>query len=139
MTAQSTLRLARDLTEIDWAALRVDLAADIFDNGRDPEQLARSFAASSHVAIGWLGNQVVGTARALSDGVCNAWLVDVWTASAHRRRGIGSALVRDLLSRLPGQHVALFTDRAAGFYRQLGFTEEATGMSMVVGRWLSGA
>ena len=83
------------------------------------------------------GADVISTARLLADGVCNAWLVDVWTASAHRRQRIGSAVVRRLVERVPGHHVALFTEHHADFYRGLGFEEERTGMSLVVGSWLN--
>jgi hypothetical protein len=37
---------------------------------------------------------------------------------------------------LEGHHVALFTERAAGFYSKLGYAEERVGMSKVVGSWL---
>ena len=58
-------------------------------------------------------------ARLLSDGVCNAYLVDVWTMSAYRRQGIASR--RRLLDAVPGQHVGLQTDDAPELYRSLGF------------------
>src|SRR5262249_34113595 len=90
---------------IDWAQAKADLAADAFDNGRSPEALARSFEQSQHVAIARDGERVVGMARLLSDGVCNAYLLDVWTASPYRRRGIASAMLRRLLAEVPGQHV----------------------------------
>src|SRR3954469_4908139 len=90
------------LDGIDWAAANADLAADAFDNGRSPEALRRSFAGSQHVAIARDGDHVVGMARLLSDGVCNACLVDVWTAASHRRQGIGSAMVRVLAERGAG-------------------------------------
>ena len=51
-------------------------------------------------------------ARLLSDGVCNAYLVDVWTHSAYRRRGIASTLIRMLADAVPGQHIGLQTDDA---------------------------
>lgn len=72
----------------------------------------------------------------LSDGVCNAYLVDVWTKATRRRTGIGTAMVRNLLGRVPGQHVALQTDHAGDFYRSIGFQQEPGYMSYVVGRWL---
>ena len=72
----------------------------------------------------------------LSDGVCNAYLVDVWTSSAYRRQGIGSALVRHLLEAVPGQHVGLQTEDAEAFYASLGFHEQPRFWSTVVGRWL---
>lgn len=126
-----------DLRRVDWIALKADLAADEFDNGRTPEELERSFANSYAVVIARAGNQVVGTARLLADGVCNAYLVDVWTASRHRRKGIGTNMVRRLLASVPGHHVGLFSEEHSGFYRTLGFEEEYVGMSLVVGRWLN--
>ena len=78
----------------------------------------------------------VGTARLLSDGVCNAYLVDVWTRSSHRRRGVASAMVRDLMVRVGGQHIALQTDDAQAFYVSLGFRPQPELYSIVVGTWL---
>jgi GNAT superfamily N-acetyltransferase len=126
-----------DLEGVDWAALNDSLTADHFNNGRTPEELRRSFENSYATAIVGGGRQVVSTARILADGVCNAWLVDVWTAFSHRRQGIGSAVVGRLLERVPGHHVALFTEEAVDFYRSLGFEEELTGMSRVTGFWLN--
>ena len=122
---------------MDWQALNDALTADRFNNGRTPEELRRSVENSYATAIVGGGTDVVSTARLLADGVCNAWLVDVWTASAHRRQGIGSAVVRRLLERVPGHHVALFTEEGADFYRSLGFEEQGAGMSVVVGSWLN--
>jgi predicted GNAT family acetyltransferase len=129
--------LSRDLAGVDWAAVKADLADDKFDNGRTPEELARSFATSAFTSIAWVEDRVVGTARLLADGVCNAYLVDVWTAARHRCLGIATAMVEDLLARVPGHHVALFTEHAEGLYARLGFQPEAVGMSMVAGRWLN--
>ena len=62
--------------------------------------------------------RVVGMARLLSDGVCNAYLLDVWTwrptgAGASRRPWCGV-----LMDQVPGQHVGLQTDDAQAFYRR---------------------
>ena len=130
------MRIARDLDGVDWAAVTADLVADAFDNGRTPAALHRSFAASQHVAMAWADDRVVGTARLLSDGVCNAYLVDVWTSSSRRRSGIATAMVRDLMARVPGQHIALQTDDAQRFYETLGFRPQPEMYSVVVGTWL---
>jgi ribosomal protein S18 acetylase RimI-like enzyme len=121
---------------IDWAQAKADLAADDFDNGRTPDALRRSFEQSQHVAFARDRGRLVGMARLLSDGVCNAYLVDVWTASRYRRRGIGSAMVRELLERVPGQHVGLQTEEAHAFYETLGFHKQPEFLSIVVGSWL---
>jgi GNAT superfamily N-acetyltransferase len=124
------------LEGIDWHHVKTDLAADAFDNGRSPEALHLSFTRSQYVAIARDGDHVVGMARMLSDGVCNAYLLDVWTLSSHRRQGIGSALVRHLLDRVPGQHIGLQTDAAEPFYAALGFGRQPQFMSTVAGAWL---
>ena len=131
------VRYSPDLRNIDWAELKNRLARDDFDNGRTPEELRESFANSHSAIVAWVGDRVVGTARLLADGVCNAYLVDVWTDSRYRRRGIGSAMVKHLLTAVPGHHVGLFTDDHRAFYESLGFKIEDVGMSAVVGSWLN--
>jgi ribosomal protein S18 acetylase RimI-like enzyme len=125
------------LEGVDWAALKAALAADHFDNGRTPEEYEAASRRSHAVLFARDGERIVGNARVLSDGVCNAYLVDVWTASAYRRRGIASEMVRMLLATVPGQHVALFTEDMRPFYEGLGFEVEHEGMSTVVGTWLN--
>jgi predicted GNAT family acetyltransferase len=124
------------MTGVDWTRVKAALTADDFDNGRSPEALRRSFAQSQHVAFARDGEDVIGTARLLSDGVCNAYLLDVWTASAYRRQGIASRMVRLLADRVPGQHIGLQTDDAQQFYLALGFRAQPEFMSRVVGDWL---
>jgi len=121
---------------INWTALKATLAADRFDNGRTPGQMERSFRNSYSCAIARHGQAVVGTARALSDGVCNAYIVDMWTHSSYRRRGIGRRMLEELCARLAGQHVYLFTDEAHDFYAACGFVARGTGLERVVGKWL---
>lgn len=130
------IRITDGLDGVDWERAKAALVADDFDNGRSPDALHRSFEQSQHVAIAWDGEHVVGMARLLSDGVCNAYLLDVWTASSHRRRGIGRALVEVLFEAVPGQHVGLQTDDAQAFYGSLGFRPQPDFMSRVSGRWL---
>src|SRR5437879_5568233 len=103
----SGIRYQRDLHGIDWEEVKQTLAADDFDNGRTPEQLRRSFANSHSVCFAVVEGKIVSKARILSDGVCNAYLVDVWTFSPYRRQGIASEIIRLLLTDLPGQHVYL--------------------------------
>ena len=120
-----------DLRGVNWAEMKATLIADAFDNGRTPEQLRRSFENSHATRIAYVGGRIVGTAR-----VCNAYVVDVWTHTPHRRRGVARAMIQSLLAGLRGQHVYLFTDDVVEFYQRLGFVERPTGLERVVGRWL---
>jgi ribosomal protein S18 acetylase RimI-like enzyme len=130
------VRIDNSLDGIDWAKVKADLIADDFDNGRSPEALRRSFEQSQHVAIARDGDRVVGTARLLSDGVCNAYVVDVWTALSHRRQRIASRMMRLLIAAVPGEHVGLQTDDAQALYESLGFRPQPEFWSLVSGAWL---
>lgn len=125
-----------NLTDVDWIEMKKTLHEDAFDNGRSPEQLKKSFENSYATCIAYADNYIIGTARVLSDGVCNAYLVDVWTLTAYRRQGIACQMMQILLDNLKGQHVYLFTDDNLNFYKKLGFTEQPIGMGQVIGRWL---
>ncbi|MBD0267973.1 MAG: GNAT family N-acetyltransferase [Cyanobacteria bacterium Co-bin8] len=116
--------------------MKAILHQDDFDNGRSPEQLKASFENSYATCLAYAEEQIVGTARALSDGVCNAYIVDVWTLSSFRQQGIAKTMMQILLSKLQGQHVYLFTDDAVDLYKKLGFVEQPVGLSQVVGDWL---
>ncbi|MFN2519315.1 MAG: GNAT family N-acetyltransferase [Jatrophihabitantaceae bacterium] len=125
--------------DVDWTALKAALVADHFDNGRTPEQYRLSHERSHAVAFARTGDQFIGNGRILSDGVCNAYLVDIWTATRYRRRGVGREILTRLLRTVPGQHVGLFTDDMPDFYRALGFEPQRGGMNCIVGTWLNGA
>ena len=127
----------RDLDGVDWNEMKQTLQADDFDNGRTPAQLKRSFEQSYATCITYADDRIIGTVRVLSDGVCNAYVVDVWTLTAYRNRGIARTMMQQLLQELQGQHVYLFTDSAVDLYKKLGFREQPIGMGMVVGCWLN--
>lgn len=121
---------------IDWVGLRQSLIEDDFHNGRSVEQYRASFCNSAVVITAYDGTRLIGTVRALSDGVCNAYIVDVWTHSDYRYRGIATQMMQRAEAELRGQHMYLFTDDALGFYKTLGFVQQDTGMGKVSGEWL---
>ncbi|MEO8135719.1 MAG: GNAT family N-acetyltransferase [Betaproteobacteria bacterium] len=125
-----------DVGAVDWAAMKAAVGADDFDNGRSPDQLRRSFEASHAACVAYADGVLIGTARALSDGVCNAYIVDVWTRSGFRRRGIARAMLSVLEAKLPGQHVYLFSDDQAAVYLACGYRQRAVGLEKVIGTWL---
>jgi len=125
-----------DCDGIDWQALTNRLIEDNFDNGRTPTQLRISFENSERVVFACKDGEVIGKARALSDGVCNAYVVDVWTYSPYRNQGIARRVMEALMEDLQGQHVYLFTDDAEPFYHKIGFARQGVGLYKVVGEWL---
>ena len=136
MVADDPITYRMDLKNVDWQEMKDTLVADDFDNGRSPEQLKSSFENSHTAVVAYAGQRIIGTARALSDGVCNAYVVDVWTLTAYRHRGIASRMMSLLEAQISGQHVYLFTDDARDFYEQLGYRSRGLGLGKVVGEWL---
>lgn len=133
----ASIHYQMDLTDVDWAEMKRKLTADDFDNGRSPEQLEASFRHSQVAVIAYAGDEIIGTVRALSDGVCNAYVVDVWTWHPYRNRGVATRMMELTLEQLPGQHVYLFTDSAADLYRKIGFRRSRhEGFERVIGHWL---
>jgi GNAT superfamily N-acetyltransferase len=132
-----TVEFSAATEDVDWAALRDALRRDDFDNGRTPQEYRISHENSFAVVFARAGGEYVGNGRILSDGICNAYLVDIWTATAWRRRGMGSEIVRRLVAAVPGQHVLLLTENRADFYATLGFREQRVAMATVVGSWLN--
>lgn len=125
-----------DPEDVNWEEVKSKVAEDDFDNGRTPAQLKTSFENSYATCFAYDGDAIIGKARALSDGVCNAYIVDVWTYTPYRHQGIASQMMQHLMEKLGGQHVYLFTDDAQDFYEKLGFHEQGTGLGRVVGDWL---
>ena len=131
------MRFSMTTDGVDWVALKDALAADDFDNGRTPQEYRISHEKSAAVVLVRARDEYVGNGRILSDGICNAYLVDIWTATPWRRQGIGGEIVRRLLATVPGQHVLLITDDRADFYAALGFRERQVAMELISGSWLN--
>jgi ribosomal protein S18 acetylase RimI-like enzyme len=124
------------LDGINWEELKATLKADNFDNGRTPAQLKRSAENSAVNCFAFADGRIIGTVRALSDWVCNAYIIDVWTLSEFRNQGVARKMLELVAEKLPGQHIYLFTDDAVEFYRKIGFAEQGVGMYKMSGNWL---
>lgn len=131
------IKYVTKLDEVDWGEITRKIQEDNFDNGRTAEQLRVSFENSYATCIAYDGDQIVGKLRALSDGVCNAYIVDVWTYRPYRNQGIAKKMMETVLGQLKGQHVYLFTDpETVEFYERLGFKKWGIGLGKVEGDWL---
>jgi predicted GNAT family acetyltransferase len=129
-----------DLAGVDWQEIKRLLHEDDFDNGRTPEQLKLSFENSHAACVAYSGDQIVGTARLLSDGVCNAYLLDVWTRTGYRLHGIARGMMDAICEPLRGQHVYLQADDdVVEVYKRMGYRMQPNGMSKVIGSWLDSA
>ena len=118
--------------ELDDDPARLDVDAihhfiselSYWGRGRSREKVLATIAGSRRV-VGLYGRDgaQVGFGRAVSDGVTVAYLADVYVLEAHRGRGLGLALVREIVEGggAPDVHWLLHTADAQGLYEQLGF------------------
>lgn len=89
---------------------------------REAARVAEVLTAGPAVGA-WHGQQLVGFARAVTDGVFRAYVEDVVVSPAFRGRGIGRLLVRRLMNLLPpNATTSLFcAPEVVDFYVKEGF------------------
>nr|WP_307689527.1 GNAT family N-acetyltransferase [Variovorax ginsengisoli] len=96
----------------------------------DVEDLGRLISASQRAVVALADDEIVGFARAITDGISNGYVSMVVVAEQHRRRGIGQALVEGLIGSEPDITWVLRAGRtgAAEFFAKLGFRASSTAM-----------
>lgn len=96
----------------------------------DINELNRLILASQRVVVAVFDEGIVGFARAITDGISNGYVSMVVVAEACRRRGIGQALVEQLVGSEPHITWMLRAGRegASEFFSKLGFTPSTTAM-----------
>jgi ribosomal protein S18 acetylase RimI-like enzyme len=96
----------------------------------DIAQLGRLISASSRTVVAVADDEIVGFARAITDGISNGYLSMVVVAQPYRRRGIGQALVESLIGSETNITWVLRAGRegAVGFFAKLGFSVSTTAM-----------
>ncbi len=111
-----------DMHDVDLDALGRLRDACGFET-RTRAELAQQIAGARWVVSAWDGARLVGFARALSDGVTNAYVSSVMVDAEYRRRGIGRELLRRIVEGRESVRFVLHARQdAMAFYRALGFT-----------------
>ena len=102
----------------------------------DIEHLGQLISASQQAVIAVAGGEIVGFARAISDGMSNGYLSMVVVAEPFRRRGIGQALVQHIVGSGADITWVLRAGRpgAAEFFAKLGFSASPVAMERPRGR-----
>lgn len=96
---------------------------------RRVEDLETAIAHSNPVVSAWQDDQLVGFARATSDGVYRATIWDVVVHPEHQSKGIGRKLVETVLSHPhvnQVERVYLMTTFKEKFYERVGFQRNSS-------------
>jgi GNAT superfamily N-acetyltransferase len=119
-----------DLARVDVDAVHAFISRESYwGRGRSRERVERAIGGSKRVVGLYRGAEQVGFARAVSDGATIAYLADVYVLEAHRGRGLGLALVSEIVDGEPSAlspdvRWLLHTADAQSLYARLGFAED---------------
>ncbi|MBT2332488.1 GNAT family N-acetyltransferase [Variovorax paradoxus] len=102
----------------------------------DAEHLGRLVSASQRAVVAVADDEIVGFARAITDGMSNGYLSMVVVAQPFRRRGIGQALVQHIVGPETSITWVLRAGRAgaAEFFARMGFSASSVAMERPRGR-----
>jgi aralkylamine N-acetyltransferase len=123
------MQIERDDRSVSW-----DEVAALFEavgwGQRNPDEIRAAFARSTFKVFAFEDSELVGFGRTIDDGRFYATVVDVVVAPKHQGKGIGSAIVEDLQTRMSGFLVVTLTAAPAvqPFYRRLGWRNQTTAM-----------
>lgn len=101
------------------------------------------FTNSYAVVFAYEEDRIIGVARALSDGVCQAAIYNVAIDEKYQGYGVGRKLIETLLEQLKGQNVILYTHpQTVALYEKLGFRRNKTALCIFHGEqekldWMS--
>lgn len=108
--------ISRLYASVGWSAYLKELPA-----------LKRGYEKSLLVLAAYERDELLGVIRAVGDGETVVFVQDILVFPEHQRRGVGTALLREVLERYKNvRQIELVTDDAEGtvaFYRSLGFRE----------------
>jgi GNAT superfamily N-acetyltransferase len=117
-----------DPRRLDLDAVHAYISGESYWGRGRPRELTEAAIAGSRRVLGlYHEERLVGFARAVSDAATMAYLADVYVLGPYRGRGLGVALVREMVEGEPLAEVRwlLHTADAQRLYGKLGFSEHA--------------
>ncbi|MFL4469438.1 GNAT family N-acetyltransferase [Tateyamaria armeniaca] len=118
-----TLEIVTDPARLDYDRIIPFVQNSYWGTGRAAADIRRAFAGSAVVGVFEEG-AMLGTARAVTDGVFHAYIYDLFVFEEHRGRGLAHVLMDALFDHPDLRDVAgwmLSTRDAHGLYEKYGF------------------
>ena len=118
-----------------FAPRQIDQLCELFRRAafwakdRRPSDMAKAIANSNPIVTAWDGEQLIGFARATSDGVFRATIWDVVIHPDYQGVGLGRRLVETLIAHPHMNKVErtyLMTTHQQRFYERIGFEQNST-------------
>ena len=129
------IELQFECSQVNWEEMH-DLLEAAEMAAYSPPVLERAFRASHTVVFAFDEGNLIGSGRAICDGVCQAALYDVAILPEYQGRGIGRRVMDAILERVTGCNIILYaTPGKEGFYEKLGFRKLRTGMAIFLNRY----
>jgi ribosomal protein S18 acetylase RimI-like enzyme len=121
--------IKQDCAGVDWK--KVSETLKCVDMGfHEPDVHRRAFEASHTTVFVYHADQLIGFGRAISDGVSQAAIYDCAVLPEFQRKGIGTKIVKNILSRISHCNVILYASPGKEeFYQTHGFRKMKTGMA----------
>ncbi|MCB0063281.1 MAG: GNAT family N-acetyltransferase [Caldilineaceae bacterium] len=114
-------KITENINGIDWLELSIIMQRTGMGE-REAAEVEAVFTGSYACCFAWQQQQLIGGARAISDGYRSSAIYDVFVDRPFQRQGVGHALMENLLARLPKRSVMLISIHGKeGFYQKLGF------------------
>ena len=101
---------------------------------RTIKDLKKCLANSDVIISLWVGNEIVGFGRALTDGIYRGVLWDIVIDQNHQGKGFGTLILKNLLSSKQIQNtekIYLMTTNKKLFYSQMDF-KEVTSQNLLI-------
>lgn len=112
-----------DRARVDLDAVHAYISQAYWATGRPRSEVERLVGEAARVVGLYKDGAQVGFCRAATDGTSFVYLADVYVLEEHRGRGLGLALVREMVEVGPyaGMRWLLHTRDMHGLYAKLGF------------------
>ena len=122
--SRGAFRLTTDAASMDLDAIHAYLTRSYWSEGISKELVSRAMAGSLCFGL-FDGGRQVGFARVVTDRATYAYLCDVYVLEEYQGRGLGTWLMRELMTHPDLQGLrrwGLVTRDAHGLYEKCGFT-----------------